>query len=174
MHYIELLAESSLVFTGFTVLLFALRESEGPRVIFRAWSIVVQGFIVFGMSLLPLLLIQLDLDERTLWQIASGTALVVMSALLVSIPIISFRLTSRGHPSLAPWALWISFGISTVGCMLLLANVVGWPLAPSSFFYGAGLTLFLAVSVAGVVSIYWLLLVEFTRSRGPTDNPKKS
>ena len=48
MRYIELLAESSLVFTGFTVLLFALRESEGPRVIFRAWSIVVQGFIVFG------------------------------------------------------------------------------------------------------------------------------
>ena len=40
MHYIKLLAESSLVFTGFTVLLFALRESGGPRLIFRAWSVV--------------------------------------------------------------------------------------------------------------------------------------
>lgn len=163
MRYIELLAESSLVFTGFTVLLFALRESEGPRVIFRAWSIVVQGFIVFGMSLLPLLLIQLGLDERTLWQITSGAAFIVMSALLVAIPIISVRLTRRGYPPLAPWALWVSSVISTVGCVLLLANFVGWPFAPSPFIYGAGLTLFLAVSVAGVVSIYWLLLVKFTK-----------
>ena len=163
MRYIELLAESSLVFTGFTVLLFALRESEGPRVIFRAWSIVVQGFIVFGMSLLPLLLIQLGLDERTLWQIVSGAAFIVMSALLVAIPMISVRLTRRGYPPLAPWALWVSSVISTVGCVLLLANFVGWPLAPSSFIYGTGLTLFLAVSVAGVVSIYWLMLVKFTK-----------
>jgi hypothetical protein len=163
MRYIELLAESSLVFTGFTVLLFALRESEGPRVIFRAWSIVVQGFIVFGMSLLPLLLIQLGLDERTLWQIASGAAFLVMSALLVAIPIISVRLTRRGYPPLAPRALWVSLLISTIGCVLLLANFVGWPLRPSSFIYGAGLTLFLAVSVAGVVSVYWLLLVKFTK-----------
>jgi len=163
MRYIELLAESSLVFTGFTVLLFALRESEGPRVIFRAWSIVVQGFIVFGMSLLPLLLIQLGLDERTLWQIVSGAAFIVMSALLVAIPMISVRLTRRGYPPLTPWALWVSLVISVVGCVLLLANFVGWPLAPSSFIYGAGLTLFLAVSVAGVVSIYWLLLVKFTK-----------
>ena len=163
MRYIELLAESSLVFTGFTVLLFALRESEGPRVIFRAWSIVVQGFIVFGMSLLPLLLIQLGLDERTLWQIVSGAAFIVMSALLVAIPMISVRLTRRGYPPLTPWALWVSLVISVVGCVLLLANFVGWPLAPSSFIYGAGLTLFLAVSVAGVVSIYWLMLVKFTK-----------
>ena len=163
MHYIELLAESSLVLTGFTVLLFALRESGGPRLIFRAWSIVIQGFIVFGMSLLPLLLIQLSLDEQTLWQIASGTSFVVMSALLVSIPVISTRLTRRGHPPLAPWALWVPFGVSAIGCVLMLANIVGWPLAPSPFFYGAGLTLFLAVSVSGVVSIYWLLLAEFTR-----------
>jgi hypothetical protein len=163
MRYIELLAESSLVFTGFTVLLFALRESEGPRVIFRAWSIVVQGFIVFGMSLLPLLLIQLGLDERTLWQIVSGAAFIVMSALLVAIPMISVRLTRRGYPPLTPWALWVSLVISVVGCVLLLANFVGWPLAPSSFIYGTGLTLFLAVSVAGVVSIYWLMLVKFTK-----------
>lgn len=163
MPYIELLAESSLVFTGFTVLLFALRESEGPRYIFRAWSIVSQGFIVFGMSLLPLLLIQLGVDQRPLWQIASGTAFVVMFAFLISIPIISVRLTRKGHPPLAPWGLWISLGISTVGSLLLLANLVGWPLAPSMFFYGAGLTLFLAVSVTGVVSIYWLLLAQFTK-----------
>ena len=163
MHYIELLAESSLVFTGFTVLLFALRESGGPRFIFRAWSIVSQGFIVFGMSLLPLLLFQLGLDERPLWQISSGTAVVVMSAFLVSIPMISVRLTRRGYPPLAPWALWVPFGVSAIGCVLMLASIVGWALAPSPFFYGAGLTLFLAVSVSGVVSFYWFLLAEFTR-----------
>lgn len=89
MRYIELLAESSLVFTGFTALLFTLRESDGPRVIFRALSVVAQGFIVFAMCLLPLLLFQLGMDERTLWQIASGTAFVVMSAFLISIPMIS-------------------------------------------------------------------------------------
>lgn len=64
MRYIELLAESSLVFAGFTVLLFALRESDGPRGTFRAWSIVTQGFIVFGLSLLPLLLYQLACTSK--------------------------------------------------------------------------------------------------------------
>jgi hypothetical protein len=83
MHYIEPLAESSLVFTGFTVLLFAFRESESPRLIFRAWSIVVQGLSVFGMSLLALLLDQLGMAEQTLWQFASGIAFLVMSALLI-------------------------------------------------------------------------------------------
>ncbi len=163
MHYIELLANSSLVFTGFSSLLFAIRESHGARGIFRAWGIVVQGFIVFGMSLLPLLLIQLSMDDRTLWQIASGTAFLVMSAFLAAIPMISGSLTRHGHPPLVPWVLWVSSGISALGCFFLLANMVGWPLAPSPFLYGAGLTLFLAVSVAGVVSIYWLLLVEFTK-----------
>lgn len=163
MRYIELLAESSLVFTGFAALLFTLRESGNPRVIFRALSIVAQGFIVFAMSLLPLLLFQLGMDERTLWQIASGSAFVVMSASLMSIPLMSVRLTRRGHPSLAPWALWGAFGASTVGCLFLLANLVGWPLAPSLFLYGAGLTLFLSVSIAGVVSMFWLLLAEFIR-----------
>ena len=163
MRYIELLAESSLVFTGFTALLFALRESDGPRVIFRALSVVAQGFIVFAMSLLPLLLFQLGMDEGMLWQIASSTAFVVMSAFLVSIPMISVRLTRRGHPPLAPLALWSAFGTSAAGCLFLLANVVGWPLAPSSFLYGAGLTLFLAVSISGVVSKFWLQLAEFIR-----------
>jgi hypothetical protein len=138
MHYIELLAESSLVFTGFTVLLFAFRESESPRLIFRAWSIVVQGFSVFGMSLLALLLDQLGMAEQTLWQFASGIAFLVMSALLISIPVISIRLTRHGYPPLAPWALWAPFGVSSIGCILMLANIVGWPLAPSPFFYGAG------------------------------------
>ncbi len=163
MRYIELLAESSLVFTGFAALLFTLRQSDGPRVIFRALSIVAQGFIVFAISLLPLLLFQLGMDERMLWRIASGTAFVVMSAFLVSIPVISVRLTRHGHPPLAPLALWGAFGTSTVGCLFLLANVVGWPLAPSSFLYGAGLTLFLAVSIVGVVSKFWLQLAELTR-----------
>ena len=162
MSYIELLADASLVFTGFAALLFALREPESPRLVFRAWAIVVQGFIVFVMSLLPLLLAQLRLNEPTIWQISSIAAFLVMSALLVSIPVISIRLTRRGHPPLMPWALWVPFGVSTMGCVLMLANVVGWPLTPSSFFYGAGLTLFLAVSVSGVVSIYWLMLVQLT------------
>ena len=163
MRYIELLAEASLVFTGFTALLFTLRESDRPRIIFRAWSIVAQGFIVFVMSLLPPLLSQLGLDERTLWQVASGTAFVVMSAFLISIPMISVRLTRHGHPPLAPWALWGAFGASTVGCLFLLANVLGWPLAPSSFLYGAGLTFFLAVGITGVVSMFWLLLAGLMR-----------
>ena len=163
MSYIELLANASLVFTGFTVLLFALRESESPRLIFRAWCIVVQGFIVFGLSLLPLLLSQLRMKELAMWQIASGAAFVVMFTLLASIPVISIRLTRRGHPPLVPWALWAPFGVSSVGCILMLANIVGWPLEPSSFFYAAGLTLFLAVSVSGVVSIYWFMLAQFTK-----------
>jgi hypothetical protein len=167
MRYIELLAESSLVFTGFTVLLFALRESDGPRGTFRAWSIVAQGFIVFGMSLLPLLLFQLSLDERTLWQISSATAFVVTLVFLVFIPKISIQLTKRGHPPQAPGNLWRAFGISTVGSFFLLANFVGWPLTPSSFLYGAGLTLFLAVGVSGVVGKFWLLLAEFIRQPGP-------
>jgi hypothetical protein len=165
MHYVEILANSSLVFTGFTVLLFALRESEGPRIIFRAWSIVAQGFIIFGMSLLPLLLVQLGLDEQTLWQIASGAAFLATLAFLVSIPKISIQLTKGGYPPLAPAALWSAVGISSVGCLFLLANLVGWPLAPSSFLYGAGLTLFLAVGVAGVVGIFWLQLAGFIKQR---------
>ncbi len=111
MRYIELLAESSLVFAGFTVLLFALRESDSPR----------------------------------------------------AIPKISSRMTQRGHPPLAPRILWLGFGTSTVGCLLLFANFVGWPLAPSSFLYGAGLTLFLAIGVVGVVGKFWLSLTEFIR-----------
>jgi hypothetical protein len=163
MPYIELLAESSLVFTGFTALLFALGESEGPRGMFKAWSIVAQGFIVFGMSLLPLLVFQLGPDERTLWRFASASAFVVTLAFLVSIPRISARLTRHGHPPEAPRMLWWAFGTSTLGCCLLLANFIGWPLAPSSFLYGAGLTLFLAVGISGVVAKFWILLAEFTR-----------
>jgi hypothetical protein len=167
MRYIELLAESSLVFAGFTVLLFALRESDSPRGTFRAWSIVAQGFIVFGLCLLPLLLHELSLNERTLWQIASGTAFVVTLVFIVSIPNISSRLTKRGHPPLAPRMLWFAFGTSTVGCLLLLANFVGWPLAPSSFLYGAGLTLFLAIGVVGVVGWFWLSLRGFIGQSNP-------
>lgn len=166
MHYIELLAESSLVFTGFTVLLFALRESDDPRSMFRAWSIIAQGFIVFGMSLLPLLLFQLGPDEQTLWQAASAIAFLVTLAFLLSIPRISVQLTKRGYPPLAPRVLWGAFGTSTVGCFLLLANFIGWPQAPLPFLHGAGLTLFLAVGVSGVVSKFWLSLAEFTRQSG--------
>ena len=165
MRYIELLAESSLVLAGFTVLLFALRQSDGPRGAFRAWSIVTQGFIVFGLSLLPLLLYQLGPDEQTLWQIASGTAFVVTLAFIVSIPKIGSRLTQRGHPPQQPRMLWFASGTSTLGCLLLLANFVGWPLTPSSFLYGAGLTLFLAVGVVGLVGKFWLSLTEFIRGQ---------
>jgi hypothetical protein len=167
MRYMELLAESSLVFTAFTTLIFSLSESDNPRVAFRAWSVVVQGFIVFGTSLLPLLLFQLALDERTLWRISSATAFVVMVAFTVFIPKTSVQLTQRGHPPLAPRMLWCAFGVSTIGCFFVFANFVGWPGPPSSFLYGAGLTLFLAVSVSGVVAKFWLLLAKFINQPDP-------
>jgi hypothetical protein len=47
--------------------------------------------------------------------------------------------------------LWFAFGASTVGRFLPFANFAGWPLAPSSFLYGAGLMLFLAIGIISVV-----------------------
>ena len=71
MNFFEIMAECSIALTGFGAIHAALRGSDHPRGVFRAWSVVLLGAVSFMICVFPLLLAQTDLPAAQTWRLAS-------------------------------------------------------------------------------------------------------
>lgn len=102
MNFFEIFAECSIALTGFGAIHAALRGSDHPRGVFRAWTIVLVGAIAFLLSILPLLLALTDLSTARLWRVAGAVGLLIAAIPAISGFNFDIRLTKIGYPPQAP------------------------------------------------------------------------
>jgi hypothetical protein len=135
MNFFEIMAECSIALTGFGAIHAALRGSDHPRGVFRAWSVVLLGAVSFMICVFPLLLAQTDLPAAQTWRLASVAGLLLAAITVYSGFNISHRLTELGYPSQSFWLLRLAQVVLIVAFVALLLTLIGWPRPPGPFPY---------------------------------------
>ena len=135
MNFFEIFAECSIALTGFGAIHAALRGSDHPRGVFRAWTVVLVGAIAFVLCILPLLLALTDLSTERLWRVASAIGLLMAAIPTFSGFSFDNRLTKLGYPPQALLILRTAQIAAVIPVVVLLSNMIGWPAAPGPFLY---------------------------------------
>jgi hypothetical protein len=169
MNFFEIMAECSIALPGFGAVHAALRGSNHPRGVFRAWTIVLLGAIAFLLCILPLLLALTDLPAERLWTLASTVGLPI--AVIAAISGIKFdsRLTEIGYPSQGPMILRVAQVSTVIAVVVLLSVVIGWPAPPGPFYYAiAPVSLLFAALLAMLHAFLVPMQMVFTQKQPQT------
>jgi hypothetical protein len=162
--FFEIFAECSIAFAGFAAVHAALTGSTGPRGHFRAWSIVLNGALSFGLSILPLLLALTPLAAEVLWRVASVAGVVGTSVVSISSIRIDIRLSRQGHPPQAPTSIRLAQLCSILATLTMFANFVGWPWKPGPTGYASGLALILSTGIIALLHTFLMPVQDALRT----------
>lgn len=166
MNFFEIFAECSIALTGFGAIHAALRGSEHPRGVFRAWTVVLVGAIAFLLCVLPLLLALSDLTAENVWRVASTIGLPITTIAAASSFRFDIRLTKIGCPPQAPGILRTAQIAAITPVVVLLLTMIGWPSAPGPFLYAiAPASLLFAGLLAMVHSFLVPMQLVFTQEQ---------
>jgi hypothetical protein len=116
------------------VAVFVSRDGLHPADQWRFLALVVNGMIVVSASLFPIWFADFLDDTRSVWRAGSIAALVQAVALLV--PLVRYANRHSGALSSTGTMRFAAF-LGPLGFVLLMANVVGWPLQPNAALYEA-------------------------------------
>ena len=153
---LALFAELGAAFAGFIAifLIFARREGRfSPADSLRVRSIILASFSTVFIALLPLILHQAGLSGAELWRTASALAL--------SGGLIAGGVVARKHLALAPedradvgrLHSFVTWGLFTIGAILLAWNALGLGAGGSAWPYLASLACSLGVAATNFVTI---------------------
>jgi hypothetical protein len=153
---LSLIAELGLGFAGFLAifLIFARRESRfSPADGIRVRGIVYASFVAIFMALLPLLLMQVELGEITIWRASSVVFLRVGIFVCASIGRAQLSASPDERAGVGFLNNVVTWGISALALVLLGANAVGGFGEPSAPPYLTALVLSLGVAASNFVTI---------------------
>jgi hypothetical protein len=153
---LSLIAELGLGFAGFLAifLIFARRESGfSPADGLRVRGIVYASFVAIFMALLPLILMQVELGEITMWRASSVAFLLVAIFVCASIGRAQLSTSPDERARAGFLNNVVTWGMSTLAVVLLGANAVGGFGEPSAPPYLTALVLTLGVATSNFVSI---------------------
>ena len=151
MSFLELLAECSIALTGFGAILAALRGSDSPRGVFRAWTIVSLAGLAFILSLVPLVLSLGSMATATLWLTASAIGLVATSVAAFSTIALDRRFSRLGFPPQAIVLIRSSQACCIIAAFAMLSNTLGWPWSPGLPLYAIAIVLLLVSSLIALL-----------------------
>ncbi|MDX1579019.1 MAG: hypothetical protein R3266_11060 [Gemmatimonadota bacterium] len=155
MDFFQTLAECSVAFAGFAAIHAVLKGGNTGRILHRSFTVVLTGALAFMLSLLVLLLDQLDLPATTLWRIASGIGLTATAVGGFLFYRSHRRLAELGEVAQAPVVFAIAAWLLALPTPAMLLNLGGWLWTPGAAAYGAALTMILGAGVLALVGSFW-------------------
>jgi hypothetical protein len=177
MSLLELLAECSIALTGFGAILAALRGSDSPRGVFRAWTIVSQAGIAFLLSLVPLVLSLGSMTTATLWHTASAIGVVATSATVFSTVTLDRRFSRFGFTPQAIVLIRSAQACCIIALLGMLSNALGWPWSPGLPLYAIAIVLLVVSSLIALLHSFLVplqLTLADVESRGANEEQDQS
>lgn len=139
--YLNVLAQISITFAGFTVLFIALRQAIGGAGtkydLFATRNYLFLSFLVVMGAMLPSLLMAFSLPQTLIWRIASVAVAIPLLIFLLSY---SFRRKAVTGVRL-PLSIWPQQTIFTIAVASLLSNAMGLFGEPNVALFELGVTL---------------------------------
>ena len=158
MDFFQTLAECSVAFAGFGAIHAVLERSNAPRVLHRAFTIVLTGSMSFVLSVVVLLMDGLAIQSVMLWQLASGCGFVLTS-LGGAFFYLGHRKASRlGFGPQSPVFFRIASTLLLGAVPLLFLNAVAWLWTPNWGIYATALTMILASGLFALLGSFWFPL----------------
>jgi hypothetical protein len=176
MDFFQTLAECAIAFAGLGAIHAALKGGTAPRILHRAFTIVLTGSLTFILSVIVLLLDQWGFASLLLWRIAS-LAGIVFGGLGAMFFYQSHRvITRRGFGPQSPLFFTIASSLFLVSIPIFVANLSGWIWNPGATAYGVALIFILASGLFALLGSFWFPLALAMRDEGaansgvPTDD----
>lgn len=155
MSFFQTLAECSVAFAGFAAIHAVLKGGTTGRALHRSFTIVLTGALAFGLSVLVLLLDQLDLSAPALWRIASAIGLAA-SALGSALFYRSHRrLAGLGEVAQTPLGFMVAASLLVLPIPLMFLNLGGWLWPPGAAAFGAAVAMTLGSGVVALLGSFW-------------------
>jgi hypothetical protein len=138
---LQVIAEVSIAFAGFSGLIVALRKKPGPITPVQKFRLSVLLALAFGalfLSLLPETLRAFGLSEQALW-VTSGAALIVYSVLFNLWWVVATSRTYHAAPEIFNWyafARMLTGHILVIGVQVYALAAESKNLVPAAFLVG--------------------------------------
>ena len=163
MDLFQTLAECSIAFAGFGALHAVVAGGDTPRIMHRAFTIVLTGSLAFILSIVAVLLGEFGFDAEALWQLASGVGIVVVGIGAAFFYAGHIRTTQAGHRPQSPVFFAIAASLLLSALPILLMNGIGWLWQPSALAYGAALILILSSGIIALLGCFWFPVATAVR-----------
>lgn len=158
MNFFEILAECSIALAGFGAVHAVLQGSGGARGLLRAWFVVSQGAIAFGLCMLVLLLDLASLSDEELWRFASMAGALCAGGLTIAMFRIDAKMTRQGHPPQAAVNLRTAQSLLVLSVLLLIINFIEWPLQSGPLPYAIAVTFMLISGLLALLHSFFVPL----------------
>ena len=162
--YLFNLSIIAVTFVGFSAIVVILRQSLGnpfqPLDSLASRLFMTWGFVVAFSALLPVVLKQFDLAERSVWAAASLLAATATGAINVVYPIVRPRIVGQAN-SIHIW-LHVGFGL-LVALVLLINSAQPFP-HQAGAVYSSCLTLYMAEASFAFVQHFGYMLGEIAKA----------
>lgn len=138
---LQVIAEVSIAFAGFSGLIVALRKNPGPLTQVQKYRLQVLLALSFGalfLSFFPELLRAFGRGEPSIWAVAS-TTLTLYSAVFVSWWVLGSRRTARTAPEIFHWFAWsrmLAGHILVISLQVFVLLAGRHDLVPAAFLTG--------------------------------------
>ena len=161
--HLSVFAEVAAALVGFVAIFLVLvrREEKFPAEdAIRIRVMVLVGFAVICMSLLPIAIAETSLDNVQVWVISSAAFILLIGSVSAFTAVRHFQLPDTARENI-PWSnLLIGWSCAAAAGGLLASNVFHTPIFGYSFSYTASLLLLLAVGATNFYTIAIQKLLE--------------
>ena len=144
--YLYALAFVATAFVGFSSVVVVLRQTIGVPLsrfqVLLARTDIELGFLVIGLSLLPMLLSLFNLSHSLAVRISSGAAATVLAVWLAY-----FVRRHRNATAILPKLAWLHLALAVSVIVVLIGNAAGHPTEPQVGIYALALSYVLAEAV---------------------------
>ena len=171
--FVELMAELGFVLAGFSVLVFALRQSAGPRGLLRSVTTTLGSFVVGFVALVPQLLAGFGFREAAVWGLSSIVAALAFAAVAGWGIRTQGQMTRLGWPRQSPRSVVVAFGFASLAILLSALNATGWLWAPHGAVFGCALASFMVLPALAMTASFWIeLRTVFTDAGGKGESER--
>ena len=149
---LETTAEVAIAFAGFISIFLVLARRDGTftsGVALRIRVIVLSSVACVFFAAFPLLMSAAGLSSMLLWRFSSLVSLLACLGITAHVLHLVRQLPVK-RPVRSP-TVWAPHTLNWLAVLLLLSNVVGWPMEPSAGPYVISVWLILGVSAVSFV-----------------------
>ena len=172
MDFFSVLSECAITLAGFSAIYSILQGSTGPRGAYRSIGTLTRAAAAFFLSILPLLLNQLEIPAPVLWSVCSAIAAFVRTLSLIIMWRIDGVLTDQGHPPQMGRVVALNFLVGLISVVLFAVNIFYWPESTRQFLYGLGIVLMMITPVTAMGVAFFLLLEQSLQDNVPEGSAK--
>lgn len=155
-EHLAIFAEVSAALVGFVALFLVLVRGDerfSPEDALRIRVLILVGFTVIAMALLPIVIAQNNLNEIAIWHSSSSIFLGVLALQAGYVAMRHFQLPISPRMNIPLWNLLIGWSFATISMLLLVGNIVSIDWFTPSFAYTAALLLTLGAGATNFFTI---------------------